>query len=183
MSNSSYSSKNSKQSNPDPSADENSGDSLSKTALKREAERLQSLGRKIAELPTEQRSTLALPDNLNTAIADYLRFPSHGAKRRQLQYIGKVMRGLDWRRIEQQIETLEGHSAEARYQFHQTEQWRDRLLSEPAALAEYIDQHPDVDRQALRHAVKKAQKARTDQQIKTESRALFRFLREQQDQA
>ena len=81
------------------------------------------------------------------------------------------------------IASREGHSAEARYQFHQTEQWRDRLLSEPAALAEYIDQHPDVDRQALRHVVKKAQKAETDQQIKTESRALFRFLREQQDQA
>ncbi|MEM7000901.1 MAG: ribosome biogenesis factor YjgA [Pseudomonadota bacterium] len=154
----------------------------SKTARKREAERLQNLGRKISELPLEQRDGLQLPDKLRAAIDDYLRFPSREAKRRQLQYVGKVMRDTDIDAIEAQLETLAGESAAARFEFHQVEHWRDRLLADNDELSAYIDDHPHVDRQALRHAIQRARQAKTESLRKQYARELFRFLRQQQEQ-
>ncbi len=151
---------------------------LSKTARKREAERLQNVGRRLGELSDDLLSKLTLPDDLRAAVKDYQRFPSHGARRRQLQFIGKLMRGLDTDAIEAQLQTLDGESAEARYQFNQLEQWRDRLLTEPRALTEFISAYPSVDRQQLRTLLKKNHQAKGESQRKSLARQLFRFLRD-----
>ena len=151
---------------------------LSKTARKREAERLQDIGRRLGDLSAEQLANLELPADLRAALEDYQRFPSHGAKRRQLQFIGKLMRGLDTEEIEAQLATLAGDSAQARYQFNQLEVWRDRLLTEPEALTQFITTYPGVDRQQLRQLLTKAASARNELQRKTIAKQLFRFLRE-----
>ena len=169
------------------SGTEDSNESLdSKTARKREAERLQKLGRRLGEMRIEHLETLDLPASLHAALLDYQRFPSRGAKRRQLQFIGKVMRDEDTTAIEDQLATLDGESAQARYQFSQLEQWRDRLLSDPRALTEFIAEYPSVDRQQLRQLVKKTTSAfsnqQQDQQQKTLTRQLFRFLRDAANQ-
>jgi len=160
-----------------------SDEPVSKTARKREAERLQDIGRRLGELSPDTLSRLVLPDDLRRALEDYQRFPSRGARRRQLQFIGKLMRGLDTDAVEEQLRRLDGESAQARYQFNQLEQWRDRLIDDPQALTEFISAYPAVDRQLLRTLLKKVTQARDEAQRKTQARALFRFLRESVNQA
>lgn len=152
---------------------------VSKTARKREAERLQQLGARIADLTTEQRASLPLDDDLRHAVDEYLRFTSREARRRQLQRVGRLMRETDITAIEDGLADIDGQSSAARFEFHQLETWRDKLLDEPAqALTDFVAAHPHVDRQQLRHLVRHAQGAKDEQQRKTRARALFRFLRE-----
>ena len=162
---------------PDDHADAYKTDALSKTARKREAEDLQKLGLRISELSQELRNTLDMPENLRVAIEDYLRFPSRGAKRRQLQFIGKVMRKIDTAPLRARLADLDRESADARFAFHQIEQWRDRLLADAGALTDYLDEYPNADRQALRHAVQKVHKAKTEALSKQHARELFRLLK------
>lgn len=150
----------------------------SKTARKREASHAQDLGKKLAALKQEQLEQFDLPDKLSSAIADYQRFPSRGAQRRQLQFIGRLMRDLDLAAIENRLADLEGQSAAARYQFAQLEQWRDRLIEETDALTSFIEAYPQVDRQQLRQLVKKVRAAADEEQRKGPARQLFRFIRD-----
>src|SRR5690606_3690998 len=145
---------------------------------KRRANRLQSLGQRLAEMRLDDLAALELPDALIRAIADYQRFPSREAKRRQLQYIGRVMREVDIEPLQAALERLDGESAEARYAFHQLERWRERLLIEPQALTELIAEHPEIDVQQLRHHIQQVHKARDEERQRSASRALFRFLRD-----
>jgi ribosome-associated protein len=158
--------------------DQNQGAQTSKTARKREAERLQSLGLRLTELKPAQIAQLDLSERLRSAIADYQRFASREAKRRQLQFIGRVMRGEDIAAVEQTIAGWDGESAEARHEFHQLELWRERLIHEPDALTEFIASFPQVDRQQLRQLINKARAAKTEEQQKKFARSLFRFIRE-----
>jgi ribosome-associated protein len=150
---------------------------LSKSEQKRRALRLQALGKELTELKPSQLSELPLPDKLASAIVDYQRFPSREARRRQLQFIGRLMRGLDPEPIESALESMRGQSAEARYEHHQIERWRERLLEAPESLTEFLTEFPDVDRQSLRHQLQSVGKAKTDTERRAASRALFRFLK------
>jgi ribosome-associated protein len=156
---------------------------ISKSERKRLATRLQKMGRALAELRPDRLAEISLPEDLERAIADYRRFPSREAKRRQLQLIGKLMREIDTAPIEAALERLDGRSATARYEQHQLERWRERLVEDPAALTDYLAEHPHSDRQALRHLIERARTARDEQQQKIASRALFRFLREEEHSA
>lgn len=151
---------------------------VSKSERKRVASRLQEIGRALAELRPSRLAEIPLPENLERAIADYRRFPSREAKRRQLQLIGKLMREIDTDPIEAALERLDGRAASARYEQHQLERWRDRLIDDPAALTDYLTEHPRSDRQTLRRLIERTRTARDGQQQKLASRALFRFLRE-----
>jgi ribosome-associated protein len=133
---------------------ENDSPVPSKTVRKREAEYLQNMGRRLSELSAEQLDGLDLPKNLLDALTDYQRFPSRGAKRRQLQFIGKIMRDIDADYIESRLADFEGDSAQARYLFNQ------------------------LDRQHLRQLINKVTSAKNDAQRKPHARQLFRFLRE-----
>lgn len=157
---------------------ENDSPVPSKTVRKREAEYLQNMGRRLSELSAEQLDGLDLPKNLLDALTDYQRFPSRGAKRRQLQFIGKIMRDIDADYIESRLADFEGDSAQARYLFNQLEQWRDQLVSDPDALTRFIEAYPIVDRQHLRQLINKVTSAKNDAQRKPHARQLFRFLRE-----
>jgi ribosome-associated protein len=150
----------------------------SKTALKREAQRLQELGRRISGLSSEQFMTLDLSPQLAQAVRDYQRFPSHGAKKRQLQFLGKLLRKTDVSVIEAHLADIEGQSAQSVYEFSQLEQWREALLDNPSSITEFIATYPQVDRQQLRQLVKKANTTKSDTEQKAASRKLFRFLRE-----
>ena len=150
---------------------------LSKSEQKRRALRLQALGRQLTELKPTQLSELTLPDQLASAIADFQRFPSREARRRQLQFIGRLMRGLDPEPIESALESIRGQSAEARYEHHQIERWRERLLEDQEALTEFLIEFPDTNRQDIRHQLQVVHKAKTEPQRRAASRALFRFLK------
>lgn len=154
------------------------GEPISKSERKRRAHRLQALGRELTGLEPQQLAALALPEPLITAIRDYQRFPSHEARRRQLQFIGRVMRDMDPEPLQAALDALNGESAEARYEFRQLERWRERLLTEPEALTEFVAEHPQVAVQALRHHIQQVHQAIAEEQRRTAYRALFRFLRD-----
>lgn len=151
---------------------------VSKSERKRQATHLQKLGQRLAELKPDEVTELQLPARLTDALADFRRFGSFEARRRQLQFIGKLMRDVDIEPIQALLERHDGQSAAARHDFHQLERWRDRLISDPDALTEYLHEHRDADRQKLRHQLRKVSQARDDAQRKNASRELFRLLRE-----
>lgn len=153
-------------------------DPISKSERKRRASRLQVLGQTLARLPAEELAALALPDALRDALADYRRFPSHEARRRQLQFIGRLMRDIDSAPLESALATVQGHSAQSRREFHDTERWRERLLAEPQALTDFLAAYPGTDSQRLRHHIRHVHDARTEEQRHSAYRALFRFLRD-----
>ena len=149
----------------------------SRTQRKREALDLQKIGQRLVELDSGDLATVPIPPELEEAIGLWRRIRSHEAKRRQLQFIGKLMRRIDLAPIEAALDRIDGTSAEARYAFHQLESWRDRLIEEGSALTEYLDAHPHADRQALRHQIARVHKAADANQRRTQARALFRLLR------
>lgn len=151
---------------------------VSRTQRKREALDLQSMGARLVGLEPGDLARIPIPDQLEDAIQACRRIRSHEARRRQLQFIGKLMRRLDTAPIREALARLDGDSASTRHQFHQIERWRERLIEDDGALTEYLNDHPDVDRQALRQLIARVRKAADDSRRKSESRALFRFLRE-----
>lgn len=153
----------------------------SRTQRKREALDLQNLGQRLVELDPGDLATVPIPPELAEAIALWKRIRSHEAKRRQLQFIGKLMRRIELEPIEAALSRIDGTSARARYEFHQLEHWRDRLIEAPEALTEYLNEHPHADRQALRHQIARVTKASDDARRKAQARALFRLLRDFQD--
>ncbi len=150
----------------------------SRSERKREAGHLQKLGQRIADLKAADLALIPLPDEMVNAISTYKKIHSFEARRRQLQFIGKLMRRIDTEPITEALETIDGSSATARYQFHQLEIWRERLINEPRALTDYLAVHPGVDRQRLRQQLSRVARARDEAQQKSASRALFRLLRE-----
>ena len=158
----------------------------SKTARKREALRLQDIGRALTQLKAQDLATFDLPNPLGLAIEEYGRINSREGGRRQLQYIGRLMRRLDTEAIELQLQHLRGESNAARHALHLVEQWRDRLLADPQTLTQLLHEHPQIDRQKLRQLLKRVTStgAISDHESpspaqKQAARALFRFLRVQ----
>jgi ribosome-associated protein len=152
---------------------------LSKSARKREAANLQELGVQLSALPDQEIKALGLPDTLFVALRDLRRLPSHGAQVRQRQYIGKLMRSIDPEPILAKLaERKQRHDLEIRH-FQQIERWRDRLLSEPAAGVEELQQaYPQIDRGALLKLLDKAQRERAEQRSPVGARELFAYLRQ-----
>jgi ribosome-associated protein len=152
-----------------------SDEETSKSARKREAQRLKGLGQQLAELNDEQRAALPLPANLAKAVADFRQITSHEAKRRQGQYIGRLMRGIDVAELEHALANLTRSSGLARFEHHEAERWRERLIAQDEALIDYIQRYPAANRQQLR-ALIKATRTRPDDAAAF--RALFRYLRD-----
>jgi ribosome-associated protein len=151
---------------------------LSKSARKREAASLQELGVKLSALPDQEIKALDLPENLFVALRDLRRLPSHGAQVRQRQYIGKLMRNIDPEPVLAKLaERKQRHDVEIRH-FQQLERWRDRLLSEPGAIDELLEEYPNADRLALSRLLEKAEKERLEQRSPVGARELFAFLRQ-----
>jgi ribosome-associated protein len=151
----------------------------SKSARKREAASLQELGVQLSALPDQEIKALGLPETLFVALRDLRRLPSHGAQVRQRQYIGKLMRSIDPEPVLQKLaERKQRHDLEIR-QFQQIERWRDRLLSEPAAGVEELQQaYPQIDRAALLKLLDKAEREKAEQRSPVGARELFAFLRQ-----
>ena len=147
----------------------------SKSARKREAQRLKELGRQLAQLNDEQRAALPLPATLAKAVADYRQITSHEAKRRQGQYIGRLMRSIDVAEIERALANLARSSGQARFEHHEAERWRERLIAQDEALIDYMRIYPTTNRQQLRALIKTT---RTRAGDPSAFRALFRYLRD-----
>jgi ribosome-associated protein len=137
------------------------GQSTSKTDAKRESEELQELGEQLLGLRADLFKPLPLPDKLADALADAKRITNFEGKRRQMQFIGKLMRQLDEDTLQAVRHALElqrlGHTHDTA-QLHLAEAWRDRMIAGDDAVQDWIAQHPDTDTQQLRALVRQARK-------------------------
>jgi len=136
-------------------------DAASKTDLKRESAELQALGEDLLMLRAGLFDKLDLSDKLKDAVADAKRITNFEGKRRQMQFIGKLMRGLDASAIDAIRAALDEQNrapAQEIAALHEAEHWRDRLIADDDALGGWIETHPGTDAQQLRALVRQARK-------------------------
>ena len=150
---------------------------VSKTKRKQEMHALQALGAALVALPESQLGDLSLESRLYEAVLAAKRIRSHEAKRRQIQYIGRLMREVDAEPIRERLATIEGHSAQATAQHRRLEAWRERLVADDEALTEFAAAFPGADLQALRALLRNARKETKEGKPPRAYRELFRFLK------
>lgn len=150
----------------------------SKTKLKAEADAQQALGVKLSALSKDKLNKLNLPEELLTAVLDTKKITANGAIRRHRQYLGRLMRDVDTAPIIEQLSRWEGKNTAENAYFHGLERWRDRLISEPNALSEFMALHPNTDSQQLRALIRNAQKEHLANKPPKSSREIFKLLRE-----
>jgi ribosome-associated protein len=149
---------------------------VSKTRKKREMTELQALGAALVEIP-EQQLRGVLPEALFNAILEAKRITSHEARRRQMQYIGKLMRNVDAAPIRAKLAEIEGGSAQAVARHKRLEAWRTRLMEDDTALTEFAAAQPGADLQALRALIRNARKEQKAGKPPRAFREVFRFLK------
>ena len=133
----------------------------SRTELKQESAALQALGEALLDLRGDLFQRLDLPEKLADAIVEAKRITNFEGKRRQMQFIGKLMRKLDEAAvaaIEAALEEQRKGSASEKIALHQAELWRDRLIADDHALPEWLAAYPGTDIQQLRALVRQARK-------------------------
>lgn len=130
----------------------------SKSALKRQMHDVQQLGEALTELPASRIATLDLPESLLDALAEYRRTRSFEGRRRQLQFIGKLMRQVDPEPVREAVAAAKLGSAKETLALHEAERWREELLASDDAITRWINAHPDTEPQPLRSLVRAARK-------------------------
>jgi ribosome-associated protein len=141
-------------------ADDSGGDDQrpSKSQLKRESHALQTLGQEVAELSDARLAALDIPEALRDAIHELRRTRSHEGRRRQLQYVGKLMRSADEALLREAVSAAKLGSAKETLALHEAERWRAELIAGDEALNRWITEHPDTDTQQLRSLVRAARR-------------------------
>lgn len=131
----------------------------SKTRLKKQMHDLQALGKELDEMPAHRlKAIVGMPESLLDALLDLKRTRSHEGRRRQLQYIGKIMRGIDAEPLREAVASFKLPGAKETLALHTAERWRDRLIAEDDAFTQWMGEHPGTDAQALRTLIRNARK-------------------------
>ena len=130
----------------------------SKTQLKAEAGEKQALGEALLTLRADLMARLDLPEKLLDAITQAKRITNFEGRRRQMQFIGKLMRPLDAEPIRAAIDEQLNGSAQLTLALHLAEQWRDRLIVSDDALGAWLIEFPETDSQQLRALLRQARK-------------------------
>jgi ribosome-associated protein len=138
---------------------------------------LQALGAALAALPESQLAWLRMPEALREALFEAKRIRSHEAKRRQMQYVGRLMREVDAEPIRSQLAVIEGGSAQAAAAHRRLEAWRARLLQDDAALTDFAGEHPGADLQKMRTLIRNARQEQSQSKPPRAYRELFRMLK------
>ena len=139
---------------------------------------LQALGAALVELSETLLKALAIDEHLRAAVLDAKRIRSHEAKRRQVQYIGRLMRDVDPAPIRAALAEIEGGSAQANARHRRLEAWRERLVGDDEALTAFAAEHPGADLQALRALIRNSRKEQKEGKPPRAYRELFRVLKE-----
>ena len=139
---------------------------------------LQDLGEQLVALSVERLKKIELPESLRDAVREAQRIPGHEARRRQLQYIGKLMRSVDPAPIRAVLDEINGVSAAATARLHRLERSRSRLLADEAVLGDIAREFPAADLQRLRQLRRNALKEQELGKPPRAYREIFRVLRE-----
>ena len=160
--------------------DDNGYDRPSKSQLKREMHALQELGAALIALPKDALKRMPMPEHLDDAVREARRITDHEGKRRQLQYVGKVMRSLtedEVAALRTALDTHRGVNKAETARMHCIERTREQLLADDAALTEFIRKHPGVDPQEGRTLIRNARREREQQKPPRYFRELFQWIK------
>jgi ribosome-associated protein len=138
----------------------------SRTDLKKESDERQKLGVELLTLRADLFKKIGLPDKLVEAMAEAKRITNFEGKRRQMQFVGKLMRLLDEdtiARAKQALDEQRNGSAQETLALHQAETWRDKLIASDDTLTDWMAAHPATDAQALRALIRQARKDASSQ--------------------
>jgi ribosome-associated protein len=162
-----------------PQSDNKLPDEISRSTIKHEMTALQKLGETLVDMSQSQLDKIPLPDALIKAITFARNLKSREAKRRQLQFIGKLMRTVEIEPIQTAIKIAQLTNRQITAQFHQAEEWRERLINEgDAAIQAFVDMYAEIDRQKLRQLTRQAQQNRKTGKNTGAEKELFRYLRD-----
>ncbi|MDX9842131.1 MAG: ribosome biogenesis factor YjgA [Aquabacterium sp.] len=153
----------------------------SRSMLKRASQALQALGQQLLDMPESRLVEIDMPERLRDALADYKKTRSFEGKRRQLQFIGKVMREVDAEPLREAVAQYQlGHAHNA-LALHQAERWRAELIADDKdAVTRWVADFPDTDVQQLRTLIRNARKDASLDPEKRNGRAfreLFQFIK------
>jgi ribosome-associated protein len=154
-------------------------DRKSRTQKKNKARALQRLGEQLVALPPDQLANIDMEDDLRRAVIEAGKIKAHGARRRQLQYIGSLMREIDPEPIQDALENIRFGGHQKLLAFKKIEKWRDELKEGNSALIEeIINTCPDAERQRLTQLARNARNQYAAQKGVKSSRLLFRYLKQ-----
>jgi ribosome-associated protein len=152
-------------------------DRPSKSQRKRDVTALQKLGVQLVELNAAQLAAFELPERLAEAVAEAQRIRNFEGRRRQMQYIGKLMRDIEPAPIQARLDLLRGVAHESTARQHLVERWRGRLLAEPDALTLFAAEFPGADLQHLRSLIASVKRDQANGRPPKNYRELFRAVR------
>jgi len=155
----------------------------SKTKKKEAMHELQDLGSELVELSVGQLKKIKLPEEIYEAVRACQKITAHGARRRQLQYLGKLMRNTEDAPIRAGLALIRGESSAETARLHRLERTRQRLLDDEATLADIAATWPGVDLQHLRQLRRNALKEQETGKPPKNFRAIFQVLQELDGQA
>lgn len=151
----------------------------SRTKKKRAAEALQKVGEQLLTLRDAQLKSLELPPELLEAVVAARTMTAHGARRRQLQYIGSLMRQADADQLCRRLEAVTQETHDETRRFKQVERWRDELVAGDSGRREWLlAEYPQIDPNKLAQLIQAAEPNRSADQRRKGGRALFRYLRQ-----
>ncbi len=150
----------------------------SKTRKKAQMHALQKLGAELVELSRDRLESMHLDEKLAEAVRDAQRITAHEGRRRQMQYIGRLMRDIDPAPIQERLDAWRGQSKTEIARQHGFERLRERLIADDAALTEFAQAHPGVDLQALRNLIRNARKETAEGRAPKAYREIFKIIRD-----
>ena len=152
-------------------------DRPSKSQMKRDMTALQDLGREIAALSPDRIAHLGLPERLFDALIQFRGITAHEGARRQMQFIGRLMRDVDPLPLREALDRFNGASRAEVAEMHLAERWRDRLLADTQSLTEFAHAHPVTDFTRLRNLIRNAAREKAAGRPQREYRELYRAIR------
>lgn len=150
----------------------------SKTQRKKQMLALQHIGEILVKLPAVQLAKVPMDERLADAIHHARTLKTHEAVRRQMQFIGRIMRDTDIAPLEAALDKIQVKDQTSKSQFHQLERWRDKLIAQgDAVLPDFLLKYPQADTQQLRQFIRNAQHDEKVGKNSGASTALFRYLK------
>jgi ribosome-associated protein len=154
----------------------------SKSQIKRDMDALQDLGLKLTTLRPDQLDEFSISSQLRQAIDQYNKLKANEARRRQRQFIGKLMRHENADEIRQILDRFDAGSIELTQTLHQLENWRDQLLGDDNhCVTAFVEEYPDTDVQTLRQLIRNTRKDKENNKNTGQYKKLFRFIRDTHD--
>ena len=158
--------------------DEENKEFVSKTELKKDSKKIQAFGKKVSELSSEEISSFNFPDTILKAVKDCKSIKSNVAKKRQVQYLGKLLREIDLSEAYLRMNQINSNSQHEVRNNQKAEIWRERLIQDKGALTELIRFCPDIDRQKIRQLIQNTLKEIKASNPPKYYRRLFKYIKE-----